>query len=36
MRPIKVKWGKLSFELPGELTLILLAKASVLLFYFFP
>ncbi len=34
MRPMKVKWGKLSLELPGELTLFLIAKAAVL-FYFF-
>ncbi len=30
MRPVKVKWGKLSIEVPSELMLILLAKAWLL------
>jgi hypothetical protein len=30
MRPVKVKWGKLTLELPSDLLLIVLAKAWLL------
>jgi hypothetical protein len=31
MRLVRVKWGKLSFELPGEIFLFLLVKAFLML-----
>ena len=30
MRPVKVKWGELSIEVPSEVMLILLEKAWLL------
>ena len=33
MRPIRFKWGKCRFEIPGELFILLALKAASLLFH---
>ena len=33
MRPVRVKWGKLNFEVPAEIILYLLFKAFLMFHY---
>ncbi len=33
MRPVRVKWGRLDFEMPGEVALFLLLKLFLVVFY---
>jgi hypothetical protein len=33
MRPVRVKWGKLNFEVPAEIILYLLVKAFLMVHF---